>query len=341
MRTMSALALAIVFAHGTAATWQRAEAAETMRIGLLHTLSPAPLYLAMARGYFGQEGLDAQFKFFEAAQPIAAAAVSGDIDVGITALTGGFFNLAGRGALKVIGGGLHEKKGFDGTALLVSPAAFAAGLTSPARLAGHSLGITQFGSSFHYMAGQLAARADIPLSSITLRPLQTIGNMVAAVRTGQIDATMAIASMAKPLDAAGQVKIIAWVGDLVPYQITAVFAASRMTAEHADALHRFAAAYKHGVEDYRAAFLRKDPDGKAMHDAQTDAGIADIEKFVFTGDPAAAQKILDGVGYYDADGALDVRDVEAQQRWFVAQGMVKTGADPAEIIDTRFLPILP
>ena len=77
-----------------------ARAAETLRIGLLHTLSPAPLYLAMARGYFAQAGLDAQFRYFQAAQPIAAAAVAGDIDVGITALTGGFFNLAGRGALE-------------------------------------------------------------------------------------------------------------------------------------------------------------------------------------------------------------------------------------------------
>ena len=73
-----------------------ARAAEPLRIGLLRTLSPAPLYLAMERGYFAAEGLDAQFRFFESAQPIAAAAVSGDIDVGITALTGGFFSLASR-----------------------------------------------------------------------------------------------------------------------------------------------------------------------------------------------------------------------------------------------------
>ena len=334
MRAVVALMVAVVLGRG-------AEAAEPMRIGLLHTLSPAPLYLAMARGYFAQNGLDAQFKFFEAAQPIAAAAVSGDIDVGITALTGGFFNLAGRGALKVIGGGLHEEKGFEGTALLASPAAFAAGLTSPAQLGGRSMGITQFGSSFHYMAGRIAGAEGVPLQSITLRPLQTIGNMIAAVRTGQIDSTMAIASMAKPLDVAGQAKIIAWVGEIVPYQITAVFAPSRMTADHADALHRFAAAYKQGVDDYRAAFLRKGADGAPVRDAHTEAAIADIEKFVFTGDPAALQKILDGVGYYDAAGALDVADVAAQQRWFIEQGLVKTGADPADIIDTRFLPALP
>ncbi len=318
-----------------------ASAAEPMRIGLLHTLSPAPLYLAMARGYFAGQGLDAQFKFFEAAQPIAAAAVSGDIDVGITALTGGFFNLAGRGALKVIGGGLHEQAGYPGTALLVSKKAYDEGLTSPAKLAGHSLGITQYGSSFHYMAGRIAGREGIDPKSITLRPLQSIGNMVAAVRTNQVDATMAIASMAAPLEATGDVKRIAWVGDLVPYQITAVFAPSRMTADHADALRRFAAAYRHGVSDYREAFLRHDAQNQPIRDASTDAAVADIQTFVFTGDPAAREKILDGVGYYDEAGALDAKDVAEQLRWFTEQGLVKPGVDPAEIIDTRFLPTLP
>jgi len=69
--------------------------------------------------------------------------VSGDIDVGITALTGGFFSLAGRGTLKVIGGGLHEQAGYEGTAILASRKAYDAGLTSAAQLAGHSFGIMQ------------------------------------------------------------------------------------------------------------------------------------------------------------------------------------------------------
>ena len=94
-----------------AATMPRARAAEPLRLGLLHTLSPAPFYIAQERGYFRDEGVPVEFRFFEAAQPIAAAAVSGDIDVGVTALTGGFFSLAGKGALRVIGGGLHERRG--------------------------------------------------------------------------------------------------------------------------------------------------------------------------------------------------------------------------------------
>ncbi len=316
--------------------WTPARAADVLRIGLLHTLSPAPLFIAMERGYFRDEGLDASFRFFEAAQPIAAAAVSGDIDVGITALTGGFFSLAGRGTLKVIAGGLHEQPGYEGTAILASRKAFDAGLTSAARLAGHSFGITQFGSSFHYMAGRIAEREGFALKDLTLRPLQGIGNMAAAVRTGQVDATMAIASMARPLEASGEARIIGWAGDLVPYQITAVFAPSRMLNARPDTLRRFVRAYRRGVADYRDGFLRLDPAGKPVRDAKTAALIPLIQKYVYAGDPDGPRKIEEGVGYYNEDARLDVQDVAAQLRWFTGQGLVKGQIEPADVIDTRF-----
>jgi NitT/TauT family transport system substrate-binding protein len=313
-------------------------AADTLRLGLLHTLSPAPFYIAQERGYFRDEGIDLTFRFFEAAQPIAAAAVAGDIDAGVTALTGGFFNLAEKGTLKVIGGGMHEQPGYEGSAILVSNAAYAAGLTSAAKLGGHSFAITQYGSSFHYMLGRIAEAEHFDLTSVTLRPVQQVANMVAAVGSNQVDATIAIASMAKPLAAAGQAHVIGWIGDIVPYQITAVFTTARMIAEHADLLHRFARAYQKGVADYREGFLRQDAQGKSVIDAKTDAVIPLISKYVFTGDPHAREKIIGGVGYYDAGGALDVADVIAQLRWFKAQGLVKGDADPKSVIDTRFLP---
>src|ERR1700679_1156332 len=118
-----------------------AQANEPLRLGLLHTLSPAPFYIAQERGYFKDEGIALTFPFFQAAHPIAAAAVGGDIDVGVTALTGGFFNLAEKGTLKVIGGALHEETGYEGSAILVSNAAFDAGLTDVGKLPGHSFAI--------------------------------------------------------------------------------------------------------------------------------------------------------------------------------------------------------
>ena len=331
-------ALALIAAGIAAPARAQAPVRPAIRLGLLRTASPAPFYIAQSRGWFADAGVPVEFKFFEAAQPIAAAAVSGDTDVGVTALTGGFFALAGKGELKIIGGGLHEQKGFDLTAVLVSKQAFDAGLTSLDRLGGHSFGITQFGSSFHYMIGQLAAEQKFDLKSISLRPLQQVPNMVAAVRSGQVDATMAIASMARPLEASGDAKIIGWVGDHVPYQITALFAAAGMIEKRAEDLRTFCKVYQRGVAAYRAAFLRRDAAGAPIFDAETDAAIADIIKFVFIGDPAAATKIKAGLGWYDEGAALDVADVRLQLAWFSAQGMVKGEIDPAAIIDTRFLP---
>ena len=315
-----------------------AQAADSVRLGLLQTLSPAPFYLAQERGYFREAELDVTFRFFQSAQPIAAAAVAGDIDVGVTALTGGFFALASKGALKVIGGALHEQKGYDGSAILVSNKAFAAGLTSPGKLAGHSFAITQYGSSFHYMAGRIAEASGFNVKSLTLRPVQQVANMVAAVRSGQVDATIAIASMARPVVAAGEGHIIGWAGDIVPYQITALFTTEREITEHRDVLARFVEAYARGVADYREAFLRFAADGKPVRDAVTAAAIPAIARYVFIGDPDAATKIGEGVGYYDAGGALDVADVIAQYRWFQAEDLVKSTADPSSLIDTSFLP---
>ena len=312
-------------------------AGEPMRLGLLHTLSPAPFYIAQERGYFRDAGIDLTFRFFDAAQPIAAAAVSGDIDVGVTALTGGFFNLAEKGTLVVIGGALHEQKGYDGSAILVSNKAFDAGLDSVGKLPGHSFAITQYGSSFHYMVGRIAEAKGFDVKSVTLRPLQQVANMVASVTSGQVDATIAIASMAKPMAAAGQAHILAWAGDLVPYQITAVFTTPLMIAAWPDVLRRFAAAYQRGVADYREAFLRLEA-GHPVVDDKTEAAVPLLTKYVFAGDPDARRKILEGVGYYDAGGALDVADVLDQVRWFKAQGLVKGDADPKAMLDTRFLP---
>ncbi|CAH2598626.1 ABC transporter substrate-binding protein [Rhodovastum atsumiense] len=317
----------------------RAQAVGPVRLGLLHTLSPAPFYLAQAHGAWAAEGVAVEFRFFDAAQPIAEAAVAGDIDLGVTGLTAGFFSLAGRGALKVIGGGLHEQKGFGLTALLVSNRAYNAGLTDLRKLPGHSFGVTQPGSSFHCMLGRLAQARGFAFNSVTVRPLQTVSNMLAAVRSGEVDSIMAVASVARPLIEAGEVKLLAWVGEAVPCQVTALFARRAMLMPaRADVLRRFCRGYQKGVAEYRQAFLRVGSDFKPVHGPATEAAIAAIKPYVFPGDPKAAERIRDGAGWYDEGAALDVIDVVRQLDWFISQKLVKGRIDANDIIDTRFLP---
>lgn len=126
-----------------------AGAADKITVGALRWTSHAASFVAYERGYFKDAGLDVEFRFFKAAQPMAIAIASGDVDFGITAISGGLINLAGKGAIKVIGGALNEEPGIDGQMILASKKAFDAGLKTPADLKGHTFGITQTGSSFH------------------------------------------------------------------------------------------------------------------------------------------------------------------------------------------------
>src|SRR5215475_13886820 len=210
---------------------QGAAAQEKVAVGVLRFVSSGPLFVAMERGYFKQEGLDVDLKFFDAAQPIAVAVVSGDVDFGLTAFTAGLFNLAGKGGLKVIAAQAKEAKGFEGNAILASNAAWENGLHRVEDLKGHSLGITQVGSSFHYQIGQIARIKGFDLASVSLKPLQSLANMAAALKGNQVDAIIIAPHLARQLVAAGDAKLLGWYSDIDEYQFGALFTSPKMIEE--------------------------------------------------------------------------------------------------------------
>ena len=176
-----------------------------IRVGALRFTSHSASFIALERGYFADAGLDVELVFFQAAQPMAVAIASGDIDYAVTAVSGGLISLAQKGAIKVVGGALSEDSNLDGQQILVSDAAFQAGVTEPSKLAGKSFGITQSGSSFHYMGSQVADAEGVELS---FKPLQKVGAVIGALKSGQIDAWSIVPHIAKPLAGSGAVHII-------------------------------------------------------------------------------------------------------------------------------------
>tara|TARA_R110001583_G_scaffold195168_1_gene370067 strand:+ start:13423 stop:14556 length:1134 start_codon:yes stop_codon:yes gene_type:complete len=319
-----------------------AHAAEKINIATLAFVSSAPLFIAKEKGYFADEGLDAELTFFRAAQPVSVAIASGDADFGVTAFTGGFFNLAAKGALKVIGAQLHEEPGYDGSAILVSNKAYDAGLTKVEQLAGHSFALSQVGSSFHYMIGNVAEKAGFDLASMELKPLQAVPNMIGALKTGQVDSMIIVPHIAKPLANAGAAHIIGWVNDYVPYQVGGLFTSARNVEERRDVVAHFVAAYQKGVADYRAALLATDDNGKLVKSDTTDEILKIVHKYVYAEDPEekAFPKIRNGAMFITKDARLDVADVKKQVKWYQDRGYVSKDANPDDFIDTSFIPPL-
>ncbi len=312
-----------------------AQAADTIKVGALRFTSHSASFIAFERGYFKEAGLNVEFEFFQAAQPMAVAIASGDIDYGITAVTGGLINLADKGAVKVIGGVLHEEEGIDGSAIIVSDAAFKDGVTSPDKLAGRSFAITQTGSSFHYMAARIAEKEGIAMDQITLRPLQKVGNIIGAMKSGQVDAWAIVPHIAKALAEGGAVHIIGWVNDYAPdYQVTTVFTSAETAAEKRDQTERFLKAFSRGAADFNAALV-----DKTAGEAEAEAVTQLIHKYVYTNRPyeKAAPSIRNGAMRLNADARLNVSNVAAQLDWFKAEGLVKGDIGIDGLVDSSYV----
>ena len=104
--------------------------AEAIKIGILKVASSGPVYLARDMGFFAAEGLTTELVNFESGQSVAVAVVAGDVDMGVTGLTAGLYNMGAQGEMRVLAGFHREAPGFRVLGYFASRQAYAAGLTS-------------------------------------------------------------------------------------------------------------------------------------------------------------------------------------------------------------------
>lgn len=309
--------------------------AEEVKIGALNAISTAPLYLAIEHHYFEDEGLQLKLVPFDSAQPVALAAVSEDVDFGVTGLTSAFFSLSGHGALKIIAGAYNERAGFHYNAFVASKSAYAAGLTSLKLLPGHSFSLSQIGSPPHYAIGAVSEKLGFDLKSLRLLPLQSIPNQVSALTGGQADAGMLQGSVVLPLIDRGDVKFLGWLSDQLSWQVGVVFASTKTVDNRADFVKRTLRAIAKGRRDYAAAFIG--PDG-SLKDGPKSAEVLDLLSKQLNQPP---DKIKQGLIYIDAEGRLDEADILHQIAWYKSQAMLKPEVDGNAIIDKRYVVPLP
>ncbi len=303
-----------------------------IKVGALRFTSHSGSFIAHERNYFKDAGLDVEFEFFQAAQPMAVAIASGDVDYAVTAVSGGLISLAQKGAIKVIGGALSEEPGIDGQKILASDAAFKAGLTSTAGLDGKSFGMSTAGSSFHYMGSKVAAAEG---ASMKFKPLQKVGAIIGALKSGQIDAWSIVPHIAKPLAGSGAVHIIGDISDYLPnYQVTTVFTSAKNAADERDMTGNFIAGFSRGVDDYAAAMIDKSGGEDGVNEM-----VDLIHKYVYTDRPRekAAPSIINGTMRLNKGAALNVASIADQLAWFQAEKLVDAGITMETLVDTSYV----
>jgi NitT/TauT family transport system substrate-binding protein len=315
-----------------AASDGRCQTALKAKVGVLRLSSSAPVFIAQDKGYFKDAGFDIELKFFDAAQPIAVAVTSGDVDFGVTAFTAGLYNLAGKGTLKVIGGMSREKAGYPLIGYFASNNAWAAGLKTPKDLAGKRIAVTQVGSSFHYSLGLLADKYGFKLSDVKVLPLQSLSNAAAALKGETVDAALLPVSTARTLMDADGAKLLGWVGDETPWQLGAVFASPKTLADKA-LVTKFLAVLARADREYHDVILAAVVDGKAPINDKTKPLLEIIAKYT----NLPVEQVVGNCAYIDPDGKLDVKNVGNQIAWLQEQGFVDKGFDANAIIANEYV----
>lgn len=296
-------------------------------LGMLRLTSSAPLFIAMDKGFFAEEGIEIEPQWFDAAHPIAVSTASSKVDVGATGITASLYNMAAKGQkLGIVADKGREQKGYSSSALLVTTDNYNAGVKSLKDLKGKRIGITQKGSTFHYMLGRMLETQGMSLNDVEIVPLSKLSAVMAALESKQIDGCILNEPNITKVQKAGYGKLVVQVGDVIPYQTSAIFYSPDFM-KNKDAAVRFMRAYNKACNYYYEAAVEK-KDAKKLEEV-----VNIVAKYV----KAPAEDIKAGLPYIDKDGKLLVSDIATQIKWYTDNKMISGKLDAKDVANTSFL----
>jgi len=309
-----------------------AGAQDRVKIGVLKLTSSAPIFVGVEKGFFKEFGIDPELVFFQAAAPIATALAAGQVDVGATGLTAALYNIVlGGERLWVVADKGREWPGYPLTAIVVHREAWDGGLRAIRDLKGKRIGVTQLGSTFHYHIGTILEKEGLALGDVKIVPLQAMGAVMEALKGRQVDAILLPQPFPGTAEAQGFGKILAWCGDLVPWQVATIFYSRKFAADRERAVAFMKGYVKASRHYHDAVLVRKD--GRIQRGRAWDE-VVDITARV-TG--ARPEIIRLGFPYQDRKGRLLAPDIETQMAWWVRHGFMKAPIPLEDIVDTSFV----
>lgn len=304
-----------------------AQGPRKVKLGVLKLTSSAVLFLGAERGYFKEFGVEPELVFFQAAQPIAVALASGDIDVGATGLTAGLYNIVAGGVpIWIVADKGREWPDHNLTALVVRKDLHDSGVRTMKDLKGRKIGVTQIGSTFHYNIGRCLEKEGMQPGDVELVPLQALPALNDALAAKRVDAVATAEPFVSRLEASGAGVTIVRTGDTFPWQIATIMYSGRFAKDRRAAVS-FMKGYAKSSRAYFDAVLA------AKGGPAFDEVVAITAKY--TG--AGPDLIRKGFPYQDRDGRLMPGDVGRQTAWWYAQKLVKAPIAEKAIVDESFL----
>jgi NitT/TauT family transport system substrate-binding protein len=185
------------------------------------------------------------------------------------------------------------------------------------------------------MLSRIAKGEGFDIGSVEMRPLQSVGAIVAALGSGQIDSWCIQPSIGARLLREGKAQKLADLSAYDPhYQVTIVFTSSAIASGDRGRAEAFLRALSRAVEDYNAAFV--DHTAGEAEVAALSAIVGgyvspDVAPETFRATmTTTSQRINRGL-------AMSLQSLRDQLAWFKAEGLVKPEVTEEMLIDPSFV----
>lgn len=295
---------------------------DRVSIGTLPVLSSAGFFIAKEKGYFAEQGIDAEIRLFEpsANPPLMMYVRTAELDVGGGVLTASFYNFISKnGGMKLV-----ADKGHDLFDIVVSKE-LCNGTLSKEILVGQHFAVVE-GSAQGIMTELFLKKYDLTLDDIKMVP-KPFSEINSAMENGLLLAAAQIEPF-RSLAVKDNIVVEVMNGrELYPgQQSAAVFYSEDFIENRKEIAVKFMAGYIKGVR-YIEDYLNGKVDGKEFFEM--------IGKYVPLDDFELFKKMK--IPGLNPDGYLDVDSIQKDLRWYHDKGYMNTLPEISGIVDHEFV----
>jgi NitT/TauT family transport system substrate-binding protein len=275
-----------------------------VRVGYIPVLIYSPLFVAIEKGYFREQGLEVETTPFASGADILTQTAAGNLDVGLGGLGAAAFNAIRRGLDLRIVASHHTESPPLATPLVVGKKRYDDGaFRRIADLRGKKVAINAKGTGTEYWLQAALARDGLAIGDIELAALP-FDQVAPALAGGALDGAMLGEPLVTLAERQGLVQRLA--DDfLTDAQGTVIFYNLKWGRDRQGPADRWLAAWLKGARDLGAGGY-----GKAENAAIIEGYTKTPKDVVQAASPPL----------HDPNGRLNLADMQAQQRYFLASG---------------------
>lgn len=311
---------------------QTANGADQVSVGATNTSADAPLFIADAKGYFKEAGIELKFAPFDTGAKMIAPLGAGELDVGGGAASAGLYNAVERGIdIKIVADRARNVPGFGFHAILVRKDLFDKGeVRKVADLKGRTVALVAATASDASVLNEAAKSAGIAFNDIN-KVYLGFAQQPAAFQNGAIDAAITSEPTVTAIVRAGfAVRLTGNDAHYPNAQAGVLMYNGDFATKRADVAKRFMTAYLRAVRDYNNALKEGHIAGPGA-----DEIIAILAKYSHIKDRETLRMMFSHG--CDPDGRVNVESLKKDWQFFRDQGHVKGTVTVEKVVDLSFV----